>query len=252
MTTSSIENKTALVTGAGAGIGAEVARRLADAGARLLLIDKDTTALNSIRRRIGDHRAACLPIDVTDISAVSDAIQGLSDAERPDILVNAVGGDANSIPFADLDETYLETSVRHNLTSAFTMIRLCAPAMRQRRWGRIVNFASIAGRTYSYFSNAAYVAAKAAVIGLTKQTAYELAPDGVCVNAVAHGPIATDRIQAAWAKHGSERRRNITERIPIGRLGTVDEAAAIVIHLCSQEAGYTTGTVIDVNGGLFI
>ncbi|UFZ06725.1 SDR family oxidoreductase [Bradyrhizobium ontarionense] len=252
MTTSSIEHKMALVTGAGAGIGAEVARRLADAGARLLLVDKDTAALNALRRQIGDHRALCLPIDVTDIAAISDAIQGLSDAQRPDILVNAVGGDANSIPLADLDETYLETSVRHNLTTAFTMTRLCAPAMRRRRWGRIVNFASIAGRTYSYFSNAAYVAAKAAVIGLTKQTAYELAADGVCVNAVAHGPIATDRIQAAWAKHSPERRRNITERIPIGRLGTVDEAAAIVIHLCSQEAGYTTGTVIDINGGLFI
>jgi 3-oxoacyl-[acyl-carrier protein] reductase len=252
MTISSIEHKVALITGAGAGIGAEVARRLADAGTRLLLIDKDATALNSVRLQIGDHRAACLQIDVTDIAAVSDAIRGLSDAQRPDILVNAVGGDANLIPLAELDETYLETSMRHNLTTAFTMTRLCAPAMRQRGWGRIVNFASIAGRTYSYFSNAAYVAAKAAVIGLTKQTAYELAPDGVCVNAVAHGPIATDRIQAAWAKHSTERRKSITDRIPIGRLGTVEEAAAVVIHLCSREAGYTTGTVIDINGGLFI
>jgi NAD(P)-dependent dehydrogenase (short-subunit alcohol dehydrogenase family) len=252
MTISSIEHKVALITGAGAGIGAEVARRLADAGAQLLLVDKDATALNSVRRQIGDHRAACLQIDVTDIAAVRDAIQGLPDAQRPDILVNAVGGDANLIPLAELDETYLETSMRHNLTSAFTMTRLCAPAMRQRGWGRIVNFASIAGRTYSYFSNAAYVAAKAAVIGFTKQTAYELAPDGVCVNAVAHGPIATDRIQAAWAKHSPERRQSITDRIPIGRLGTVEEAAAVVIHLCSQEAGYTTGTVIDINGGLFI
>lgn len=244
--------KVALVTGAGSGIGAEVARRLAGLETKLILIDKDASRLKAIAE---DTRACCvkaLPIDITAPSTVADALNALPDAERPDILVNAVGGDANLIPFGKLDEAYLDNSIRHNLTTAFTMTRLCVPAMQSRRWGRIVNFSSIAGRSYSYFSNAAYVAAKSSIIGFTKQIAYELAADGICVNAVAHGPIATDRVQAAWDGYSEERRQTITERIPLRRLGTVAEAASIVVHLCSTDAGYTTGTTIDINGGLWM
>ncbi len=249
---SSRKQKIALITGAGSGIGAEVARRLAESETRLILVDRDASKLNAIGAEVGRWGIKRLAFDVTDPSVVAAELHALSDNERPDILVNAVGGDANLIPFAELDESYLNNSIRHNLTSAFTMTRLCVPAMQSRRWGRIVNFSSIAGRTYSYFSNAAYVAAKSSIIGFTKQIAYELASDGICVNAVAHGPISTERVQAAWIRHSDERRRTITDRIPVGRLGTVAEAASIVVHLCSIDAGYTTGTVIDVNGGLWI
>jgi NAD(P)-dependent dehydrogenase (short-subunit alcohol dehydrogenase family) len=244
--------RVALVTGAGAGIGAEVARHLAEGGMRLILIDRNAAALETMRCQIGKRHLRSFAVDVTEVAAVTRALETLSAHERADVLVNAVGGDANAIPIAELDESYLENSVRHNLTTAFTMTRLCVPAMRRRRWGRIVNFSSIAGRTFSYFSNAAYVAAKSAIIGFTKQAAYELACDGICVNAVAHGPIATARIESAWNGYSGEKRQKILERIPLGRLGTVTEAAAIVAHLCSSDAGYTTGTVIDINGGLFI
>jgi NAD(P)-dependent dehydrogenase (short-subunit alcohol dehydrogenase family) len=249
---SAARERVALVTGAGAGIGAEVARHLADSGMKLILVDRNAAALDALRCKVKKQHLRSFAVDVTEVAAVTRALKTLAAPERPDVLVNAVGGDANAIPIADLDESYLENSVRHNLTTAFTMTRLCVPAMRQRRWGRIVNFSSIAGRTFSYFSNAAYVAAKSAIIGFTKQAAYELAGDGICVNAVAHGPIATERIEAAWNGYSGDRRQRILERIPLGRLGTVAEAAAIVVHLCSSEAGYTTGTVIDINGGLFI
>ena len=122
----------------------------------------------------------------------------------------------------------------------------------ERRWGRVVNLASVAGRTYSHFSNAAYVSAKAGLIGLTKQCAYELAPHGVCVNAVAHGAIATPRVRDAFEARDAAWRERFLDRLPAGRLGTIEEAAAAVIHLCGESAGYTAGAVIDVNGGLCI
>ena len=135
---SSRKQKIALITGAGSGIGAEVARRLAESETRLILVDRDASKLNAIGAEVGRWGIKRLAFDVTDPSVVAAELHALSDNERPDILVNAVGGDANLIPFAELDESYLNNSIRHNLTSAFTMTRLCVPAMQSRRWGRIV------------------------------------------------------------------------------------------------------------------
>lgn len=241
-----------LITGAGSGIGSEVARKLAKTGIFLVLVDNNPTALDEISREIGNSNSLALLCDVTNSSLITAAFQALDEEHRPDILVNGVGGDANRISIEDVDESYLETSINHNLTSVLTMTRLCVPTMRDRGWGRIVNFSSIAGRTFSYFSNAAYVAAKAAVIGYTKQAAYELATYGICVNAVAHGPIATGRIRAAWESYSEDRRLAILGHIPLGRLGTLGEAAGVVAYLCSEDSGFTTGAVIDINGGLYI
>jgi 3-oxoacyl-[acyl-carrier protein] reductase len=124
--------------------------------------------------------------------------------------------------------------------------------MASRGQGRIVNFASAGGRTYSHFNNAGYVAAKAAVIGMTKQIAYELAPTGVVVNVVAHGPIATERVAAAWKRRDPDQKTAVLSKLPIGRMGTVTEAVGSVLYLCSDSAGFTTGSVIDVNGGLYM
>ncbi|HEV2634472.1 MAG TPA: SDR family oxidoreductase [Actinocrinis sp.] len=245
-------SRVALVTGAGSGIAAEVARGLAKAGHRLILVDADAHALAAVAAELGEAALADRPwvLDARDARAVAEAFAALAD--RPDILVNGVGGDARRIGVEDLDEDAFLESYRHNLLTSFSFIRHSVPAMKARGWGRIVNLASIAGRTYSVFSNAGYVAAKAAVIGLTKQCAFELAPHGITVNAVAHGPIGTERIDRAWAEKTPEQRAAILERIPAGRMGTVAEAAAAVLPFCAQYAGFTTGAVLDVNGGLHI
>ncbi|MEV7596941.1 SDR family oxidoreductase [Kitasatospora sp. NPDC089797] len=240
----------AWVTGAASGIGTEVARRLAGEGVEVVMIDRDPAALEAARHTVPGARP--LLLDVTDTRAVTAHVEAADPGALPDILVNGVGGDTRRIPLEDLREEDLSAAISHNLLGCFTLTRLCAPAMRDRGRGRIVNLASIAGRTYSIFSNAAYVAAKAAVLGYTKQCAYELAPYGVTVNAVAHGPIATERLVAAWEDMPPERQAEVRGRLPMARYGTVGEAAAAIVHLCGEEAGYTTGALVDVNGGLHI
>ncbi|WP_433386892.1 SDR family NAD(P)-dependent oxidoreductase [Micromonospora sp. KLBMP9576] len=246
-----MKGRRAWITGGGSGIGAGVARRLADLGAVIVLIDRDADALAAARRML-PAGTTVLELDVTATERVTEAVAATDPDELPDILVNSVGGDTRQIPFTELREEDLMQSMTENLLGCFTLTRLCAPAMLRRGRGRIVNLASVAGRSYSIFSNAAYVAAKAAVIGYTKQCAYELAGTGVVVNAVAHGPIATDRLLRAQQAMSPERRREIMERLPMGRYGAVDEAVGAVVQLCGDDAGYTTGCVMDVNGGLHI
>ncbi|MFJ3303933.1 SDR family NAD(P)-dependent oxidoreductase [Streptomyces sp. NPDC086549] len=241
----------AWITGGASGIGAGVARRLAELGVAVVLIDRDADALEAAARML-PAGTATLELDVTATARVTEAVAATDPDEMPDILVNSVGGDTRRISFTDLREPDLMQSVTENLLGCFTLTRLCAPAMVRRGRGRIVNLASIAGRSYSIFSNAAYVAAKAAVIGYTKQCAYELAATGVVVNAVAHGPIATERLVHAQHAMPEERRRDVMNRLPMGRYGTLDEAVGAVVHLCGDDAGYTTGCVMDVNGGLHI
>ncbi|MEU0936910.1 MULTISPECIES: SDR family NAD(P)-dependent oxidoreductase [unclassified Embleya] len=247
------QRRVALVAGAGNGICAEVARGLAARDMRLVLLDRDAEAVHRVAAELGG-RLACDPlvVDVTDARALESAVAALPKDCRPGVLVNGVGGDTRPRPLTELTEADLEYAVAHNLTGVFTLTRLCAPAMIAAGWGRIVNLASVAGRTYTRFSNAAYVAAKAGVIGFTKQCAFELAPHGITVNAVAHGVIGTDRIRRAWQDKPAQWTADRVSHIPAGRFGTVAEAASMVCHLCGEHSGYTTGTVIDVNGGLHI
>jgi len=243
-----------LITGAGAGICAEVARRLATQGHRLILVDRDAAALTAVAREVGAAALTVEPwvVDVQDVAAVERHFAALGAGERPTALLNGVGGDARRRPVTELCESDLLDSFLHNVVTAFTLIRLVVPEMTTQGYGRIVNLASIAGRSYSVFSNAAYVTAKAALLGLTKQYAWELAPLGVTVNAVAHGPIATDRIAAAWRAKSEEERRELTAQIPVGRLGTVAEAAHLVLPFLAGPSGFATGAVLDVSAGMAI
>ncbi|RAG81916.1 SDR family oxidoreductase [Streptacidiphilus pinicola] len=245
--------RTALIAGAAGGICSELARALAVQGHRIALLDRDAAALERLAEELSaTTEVRTLTADVRDAAAVEKQLASLTGGWAPAILVNGVGGDTRVVGLEDLDESFLTDSLELNVLPVLTTMRLCAPAMKRAGYGRIVNFSSAGGRTYSHFSNAAYVAAKSAVLGLTKQAAYELAPFGVCVNAVAHGPIATRRIADAWAVRPEQEQQAVLSRIPVGRLGTVPEAVGSVLHLCSEEAGFTTGAVIDVNGGLLI
>jgi NAD(P)-dependent dehydrogenase (short-subunit alcohol dehydrogenase family) len=245
--------RTALLIGAAGGILQNVARGLAAEGHSLVLFDKNEETVNRLAQELSPQTKVEVVVgDITDIPAAERQLTAIVEQHAPSILVNGVGGDTRVIRYTDLttehfDETYLE-----NVVSTWIAIKVCAPRMVQDGYGRIVNFASAGGRTYSHFNNAAYVGAKAAVIGMTKQMAYELAPTGVVVNVVAHGPIATDRVAGAWERRDEESKKVVLSKLPMGRMGTVAEAVGSVLHLCSESAGYSTGSVIDINGGLYM
>ncbi|MBV9025175.1 MAG: SDR family oxidoreductase [Streptomycetaceae bacterium] len=245
--------RTALIIGAAGGICSELSRRLADKGERLVLFDRDEAAVKALAAEFtGTTDVEVIVGDILDVPETERQLSPLTGCWTPSILVNGTGGDTRVVPVTDLDEDFLRLSVAENLVPVLTATRLCVPAMKEAGYGRIVNFASAGGRTYSHFNNAAYVAAKAAVIGFSKQAAYELAPFGVTVNVVAHGPIATDRVAGAWERRPEEQKAAVLSKIPMGRMGTVREAVGSVLHLCSEESGYSTGTVTDVNGGIWI
>jgi 3-oxoacyl-[acyl-carrier protein] reductase len=244
----------ALVTGAARGIGAETARRLAARGHRLALVDLDKPALERIKADLPVAAEAWSAVlDVRDPEAVREMAEAIPARLGPvEILINNVGGNTEAVPVEEILPETFAAVLRLNLDPVYLCTRAFVPAMKARRWGRIVNLASIAGRTRTLFSNAAYAAAKAAVIGFTRQCAAELAPCGIAVNAVAHGPIATERILRAWESKSPERKAAILGAIPAGRMGSIAEAAEAVCFFCGEGAGYAAGSVLDVNGGLFI
>ncbi|MGW6743218.1 SDR family NAD(P)-dependent oxidoreductase [Streptomyces sp. NPDC055025] len=245
--------RTALLIGAAGGILKEVARGLAEEGHSLVLFDRNEEAV----RRLGDELSQRTKVevvvgDITEIDAAERQLTGIVERHAPSILVNGVGGDTRVIGYADLTRDHFDQTYLENVVSTFIAVKVCAPRMAHDGYGRIVNFASAGGRTYSHFNNAAYVGAKAAVIGMTKQMAYELASTGVVVNVVAHGPIATERVAGAWERRDEESRNAVLSKLPMRRMGTVAEAVGSVLHLCSESAGYSTGSVIDINGGLYM
>jgi NAD(P)-dependent dehydrogenase (short-subunit alcohol dehydrogenase family) len=244
---------TALLVGAAGGILSEVALGLAKAGHPLVLLDRDADAVDELAQRLKEYAPTdAVHGDVTDLATAAELFAELARRHQPGVLVNGVGGDTRVIRYADLTVEHFEQSYLENMLSTFIAIKAVGPGMAGRGRGRIVNFASAGGRTYSHFNNAGYVAAKAAVIGMTKQIAYELAPTGVVVNVVAHGPIATERVAAAWERRDPAQKAAVLSKLPLGRMGTVAEAVGSVLYLCSDSAGFTTGTVIDVNGGLYM
>ncbi|MFI6371935.1 SDR family NAD(P)-dependent oxidoreductase [Streptomyces sp. NPDC050546] len=245
--------RTALLVGAAGGILKEVSRELAEEGHTLVLFDRDAEAVGRLAEELGRiTKVETVVGDITDIPAAERQLTDIVDRFAPSILVNGVGGDTRVIGYADLTTGHFDESFLENVVSSWIAVKVCAPRMAADGYGRIVNFASAGGRTYSRFNNAAYVAAKAAVIGMTKQLAFELAPTGVVVNVVAHGPIATERVAGAFERRDPEQQQAVLAKLPMGRYGTVAEAVGSVLHLCSESAGYSTGSVIDINGGIYM
>ncbi|MCP3820222.1 SDR family oxidoreductase [Streptomyces sp. A3M-1-3] len=245
--------RTALLIGAAGGILREVALGLAKEGHTLVLFDKDEAAVEGLAGQLAEYtKVETVVGDITDIPSAERQLLDIVERHEPSILVNGVGGDTRVIGYGDLTKDHLDQSFLENVVSTWIAIKVCAPVMAKAGYGRIVNFASAGGRTYSHFNNAAYVGAKGAVISMTKQMAYELASSGVVVNVVAHGPIATARVAGAWERRDEESKKDVLSRLPMRRMGTVTEAVGSVLHLCSESAGYSTGTVIDVNGGLYM
>ena len=244
----------AVVTGASRGIGAAIARELARLGADLTVVARRQPALRAFAkelRAVSSGRVGEIAADVADERAVAKLAGRLLGVG---ILINNAGG-AESAPFAKTDPALWRRAIELNLTSVYLMTRALAPAMQKAGWGRIVNIASTAGlKGYAYVS--AYVAAKHAVVGLTRALAVEFASSGVTVNAVCPGYTDTPMLDAAVANIAAKTKRNAAEARaqlaasnPMGRLIRPEEVAATVGFLCRAEAASITGQTIAIAGG---
>jgi 3-oxoacyl-[acyl-carrier protein] reductase len=251
-----VSARIALVTGAANGIGAAVATRLAGEGRDLALFDSDAPRLEAVTARLRSTsagRVCAFPVDVRDSAQVRAAMDTVHHVfGGVDVLVNAVGGSTPQRAVEDIEEEEWDAVLTLNLRGLFLCTRAVVPGMKARRWGRIVNVSSTAGRTRSLFGGAHYTASKAGVIGFSRQCAAELAPYGISVNVVAPGITLSERVQERWEAKPADERAYIESLVPAGRLATPEEPAAAVCFLCSDDAAYMNGVVLDVNGGLFI
>ena len=241
------EGRVAVVTGGAKGIGRAIASRLASEGAKLVITGRDEAALEegigAIRAAGGEGTAVR-----ADVSIASDADQvcakTLEAYGRADILVNNAGVTRDNLVMR-LSEEDWDSVLDTNLKGSFLCIRAFTRPMMKQRWGRIVNMSSVVGLMGNP-GQANYVASKAGLVGLTKAVAKELASRHITVNAVAPGFIET----AMTAVLGEKVRENLKAQIPLGRLGTPEDVAHVVAFLCSEEAGYVTGQVLSVDGGM--
>jgi NAD(P)-dependent dehydrogenase (short-subunit alcohol dehydrogenase family) len=252
------DGKVAIVTGSSDGIGLETARRLAAEGARVVWHGRDEARL---RRAAGSplEGSASTPGgvfvrgDLTRGSTVRRLVTtALREFGRLDILINNAGGSHHGKPLAEIDAADWDRTLSVNLRAAFRLIQAAVPALTASGGGRIVNVASLAGRERSPLAGADYVAAKAGVLGLTRQLAWDLGPVAITVNAVAPGVTLTDRVRRRWQSRSPEDREAILESIPLRRLAAVSEVVSVITFLASDEASYLTGATIDVNGGRYM
>jgi 3-oxoacyl-[acyl-carrier protein] reductase len=245
----SLHGKVALVTGASQGIGRDTALALAAAGAKVALAARNEEKLASLLTEItgAGGEGLAVKMDVADAEQVKNGFKQVLDKfGRLDILVNNAGitrdGLAVRMKLEDWDAV-----LRTNLTGAHLCIQQALSTMMRARSGRIINITSVVAQMGNA-GQANYVAAKAGLIGLTKAIAMEIASRNVTVNAVAPGFIDTPMTEALPDKV----KEDMKTRIPLGRMGTPREVAAAIVFLASDEAGYITGHVLDVNGGLYL
>ena len=239
-----LSGRAALVTGSTRGIGRAIAEALAGAGARVAVVGRDAGRAEEVASAIG-RDAAGFACDVTDSASVTALVENVEKAfGQIDILVNNAGLTRDNILFRLKDEDW-DTVLDANLRGAFVAIRAASRGMMKRRWGRIINIASVVG-IIGNKGQSNYAASKAGLIGLTKSVAKELASRNILINAVAPGFIETDMTAAMTA----EARATLSGQIPLERLGSPNDVAAIVAFLASDLASYITGQVLVVDGGL--
>lgn len=239
-----LEGQVALITGAATGIGEAVATRFANAGATVCIADIDGAAAQEAAARIGGN-AQSLALDVTDPAAVTKAVEMiLKKNQRLDILVNNAGLAGKAAPVWEQTDADWRKVMAVNIDGPFYLCRAVLPHMRSRGYGRIVNIASVAGKEGNP-NMVAYSASKAALIGLTKSVAKEVATEGICVNAVSPAVVHTkilDQLTPAQVDY-------MVQRIPMKRTGRPEEIAAVVHFLASPDCSFVTGQCYDISGG---
>jgi 2-dehydro-3-deoxy-L-rhamnonate dehydrogenase (NAD+) len=238
------ESRAAVVTGGAAGIGHAVAQRLIASGARVALWDRDAAALDAAKRSLGSA-VMTYALDVADAAAVDGATRAaLAALGGIDVLVCSAGITGPNKTVWDYPVDAWKRVFDVNVHGLFYCNRAVVPAMRERNYGRIVNIASVAGKEGNPNASA-YSASKAAVIGLTKSLGKELAQTNIRVNCVTPAAVRTAIFDQMTQQHIDF----MLSKIPLGRFGTVDEIAAMVCWLASEDCSFSTGAVFDLSGG---
>jgi 3-oxoacyl-[acyl-carrier protein] reductase len=230
MTAGALAGKTAVVTGTAHGIGTAIADALRAEGADTHGVDKDRADLTK----------------PSEVRAFFDSVGGV------DILVNTAGGVVGQVgrPIEEVSDEDWDAVVQANLYSAFLCTRAVVPSMKERRWGRIVNISSGAGRGVSLTGIQAYTSAKAGQIGFTRQMAHELGPFGITVNCIAPGFILSNpTTERQWQSYGEEGQRKLVEGIATRRLGQPEDIANGVMFFVSERSSWVTGQTISIDGG---
>ncbi len=239
-----LDKKTVLITGASGGIGGEIARTLHRAGATVALSGTRVAPLQALSAELGD-RVHVLPCDLSDEDEVTALPKRANEAmDSVDILINNAGVTRDNLLMRMSDDEWASV-LAINLTSTMRLCKGVLRGMMKARWGRIVNISSIVGATGNP-GQANYAASKAGLVAMSKSLAYEVATRGITVNCLAPGFIAT----AMTEKLTDEQKKGILTQIPTGRMGKATEIGAAALYLSSDEAAYTTGTTLHINGGM--
>lgn len=248
MSTVSLENHVAVVTGASKGLGREMAEALARAGAKVALVARNEELLAEVVRgiRARGGTAEYIMADVTDETAAAEVDQMVKEAFGVcDILINNAGiNNRKAIEEMSLDEWHEILEV--NLTGPFSMSRTFVPGMKGLRWGRIINMTSIMSHV-SLPNRTGYSTTKSGLLGFTRALALELAPYNITVNGISPGPFATEMNRPLI--EDPDKNSQFLASIPVGRWGKVEEIGSLAVYMCSEAAGFLTGTDVVIDGG---
>ena len=241
-------NKTAIITGAGQGMGKAVAERLAKGGSKIVVFDVNPDQAQAAIESLNEYDCESMVVtgDVTKKEDVEKAVKDTVDRfGQVDILINNAGV-LRPTAVIDIDEKEWDWVVAVNLKGTFLFSQAVLKIMRKNNWGRIVNFSSTAGKNISTVGGAHYTSAKAGILGFTRHLAKEEAGYGITVNSVCPGLIDTEMVRNTIDPVKTQK---YADSFPISRLGEPEEVAELVAFLCSNRAAYITGASLDINGG---
>ncbi|MBA4223968.1 MAG: short-chain dehydrogenase [Methylobacterium sp.] len=244
------DDRVALVTGAAQGIGRAIAAALVEAGARVHLADLDADGVAASADALG---ASAHVADLSSPETAKELVGKILASEgRLDLLVNAAGGVRGQVgrPIEEISESDWRAVFAANIDAAFFLSQAAAPAMKQAGYGRIVNISSGAGLRPSLTGIQAYASAKHALVGLTRQLAWEFGPHGITVNSVAPGFVRSNpATERQWESYGPDGQKRLIEGIHTRRLGTPEDIAHASLFFLSEQAGWVTGQILSVDGG---
>jgi NAD(P)-dependent dehydrogenase (short-subunit alcohol dehydrogenase family) len=252
-----LENKSAVVTGAAQGMGFAIAKALYAEGARVAIVDINERGVQRAAEILDPKkdRAMGAVVDVTQKAQVYTFIEKLKTVwGAVDVLVNNAGGALHTPHRLDeIEEKHWDLVMNVNLKGAFFFCQAVIPQMARQGLGSIINISALAGHWRASLAGVQYTAAKAGLEGLTRQLAYDWGKQGVRVNAVAPTITLTgDRVRGLWENKSAQEQQKVLSAIPLGRLSTPEEIAAVVVFLASDESSYITGITVDVCGGRYL
>lgn len=241
--------RTAIVTGAAGSIGQGAVRKLLEHGRRVVMVDRDEAALARALAPFPADRVKAVAVDIADPAAPAQIHEQARPWGPVAVLVNNAAispkHDGLAADLLSMADEEWELVFRVNVTAGMRLARQFVPDMLQQHWGRIVNVSSRAGRSHANAASVAYMSSKAAVLGMTRSFASEFSARGITANAVAPGLVES----ALTARVSPELLQRIRDKTPVGRAGTPDEIGAAIAFLASEDAGFITGTCLDINGG---